>query len=282
VSRSPSLTLIFYHLTADIMVMSYENELPDGWVRQYDDQQKHPYWVDTKSKPPRAIWVHPYEDEQFLDAHPEIRERLAKTRETTPPPSTDELPPPYTPRRHSYSGPSKSGSDMDPKSKSGKGSTSNAVAGSSSGAGSSRAGSSKEAQMAEAKRRGFFGKIKDKAIGTKEEREEARRQEAIIQRRRAEQRRRAYEEMRRQEEEYRRQQAENARLYYQQQPQYGRSYYAPPTGDPYGYNNYGGYESYGRYQHPQQSSGFGGVGLPLLGGLAGGLILGDLLGGGMF
>ena len=32
----------------------------------------------------------------------------------------------------------------------------------------------------ESHKRGFFGKLKDKAIGTKEEREEAKRQEALV------------------------------------------------------------------------------------------------------
>ena len=63
---------------------------------------------------------------------------------------------------------------------------------------------------------------------------------------------------------------------------YGRQYYAAPPGDPY--NCYGGYESYDRYGRRRQNNGFGGggLGLPILGGLAGGLLLGDLIGGGFF
>lgn len=76
--------------------------------------------------------------------------------------------------------------------------------------------------------------------------------------------------------------------YYQQQPQYGygngygnrygQPVYAAPVGSPFGgpYSSYGGRGRYGN------NSGFGGggVALPLIGGLAGGLLLGDLLGGG--
>lgn len=102
-------------------------------------------------KPPRAIWTHPYEDEQFLREHPEIKARLAKAADGV---SSTEAPPPYTPRRHSYSGSSRpSTSELRPP-----------------------ASSSQKAQS----QRGFFGKLKDKTIGTKEEREEARRQEAIV------------------------------------------------------------------------------------------------------
>lgn len=34
--------------------------------------------VDTKATPPRSIWVHPYEDEEYLHAHPDVRENDEK------------------------------------------------------------------------------------------------------------------------------------------------------------------------------------------------------------
>ncbi|GBE78242.1 predicted protein [Sparassis crispa] len=74
--------------------------LPDGWVLQYDERTQHTFWVDTRATPPRSIWVHPYEDEQFLEEHPDIRERLVAVRVQGPPNGT---PPPYSPRRHSFS-----------------------------------------------------------------------------------------------------------------------------------------------------------------------------------
>lgn len=116
--------------------------------------------VDTKAKPPRSIWVHPYEDEQFLKEHPEIKARLAKANDHLSP---DDAPPAYAPRRHSYSGPSASSSSPDIRS-------------SISNSGTPRPAAPGPSQ----KPRGFFGKMKDKAIGTKEEREEARRQEALV------------------------------------------------------------------------------------------------------
>ncbi|PSS37569.1 hypothetical protein PHLCEN_2v585 [Hermanssonia centrifuga] len=158
---------------------SYEDELPFGWVRQIDERTNHAFWVsalrlvlqltvvisinqvDTKAKPPRAIWIHPYEDEQFLNEHPEVRDRLAKPDNGG---SSQESPPPYSPRRHSYSGSSNfRHSSADIRNSNSQPMTPPAM--NSSGS--------------QQKHRGFFGKMKDKAIGTKEEREEAKRQEAL-------------------------------------------------------------------------------------------------------
>ncbi|KAF9076126.1 hypothetical protein BDP27DRAFT_1414670 [Rhodocollybia butyracea] len=49
--------------------------LPSGWVEEFTDAG-HPYYVDTLVNPPRSIWIHPYEDEQYLQQHPEDRGRL--------------------------------------------------------------------------------------------------------------------------------------------------------------------------------------------------------------
>ncbi|KAK0464965.1 uncharacterized protein EV420DRAFT_930767 [Desarmillaria tabescens] len=97
---------------------SNDQALPSGWIKQIHESG-HPYYVDTRANPLRSIWVHPYEDDQFLREHPDIRE---KTR----------LAPDYSPenRGHSFSRTS-----------------------------------------APHHKRGFFGKLKDKAIGSKEERQ---------------------------------------------------------------------------------------------------------------
>ena len=51
--------------------------LPSGWLRQYDPQNHHQYFVDTNVEPPRSIWHHPYDDEQFMDSlDPEERRRV--------------------------------------------------------------------------------------------------------------------------------------------------------------------------------------------------------------
>lgn len=124
------------------------------------DQFMHPQ-VDTKAKPPRAIWVHPFEDEQFLREHPGIRDKLATARNRR---ASSDRPPPYSPRRHSFSGSSSSYVTSDGMSHEARNSTSHL---------GTHAGAS-------GKRRSFLGKMKDKAIGTKEEREAAKRQHAAV------------------------------------------------------------------------------------------------------
>ncbi|SAM85173.1 uncharacterized protein UBRO_07736 [Ustilago bromivora] len=56
--------------------------LPKGWIRQYDPSTHHNFFVDTLANPPRSIWTHPYDDEQFQRQHPEEvqreRERVEK------------------------------------------------------------------------------------------------------------------------------------------------------------------------------------------------------------
>ncbi|KAI0788535.1 hypothetical protein C8Q75DRAFT_807746 [Abortiporus biennis] len=230
---------------------SSTSQLPPGWVQQFDKHTNHPFWVDSNAKPPRAIWVHPYEDEQFLNDHPDIRQRLSNEDSVTP----NDAPPPYSPRRHSYSG-----------SSTGVGSSNARLAESQPHTPDPRS----KSQTGQ-KHRGFFGKMKDKAIGTKEEREEAKRQEKILMQKEMEQRR-------------------QQRL----ADPYGMSssMYGPPSGYPYGYGSglggYGGMGGLGSrgygggYGRSGYGGGFGGggIGLPLLGGLAGGLILGEALDGG--
>lgn len=41
-------------------------ELPPGWVRQFDPVEQHQFFVDIRANPPRSIWVHPYDDPDFL------------------------------------------------------------------------------------------------------------------------------------------------------------------------------------------------------------------------
>jgi hypothetical protein len=108
--------------------------------------------VDTKADPPRAIWTHPYDDEQYLREHPDVREKVdssAKQQESKDSPTS-------MPRRHSFNG---------------HDSTSMAPDNDEASPDSSKKGKGK---------RGFFGKLKDKAIGTKEEREAYRQEQARV------------------------------------------------------------------------------------------------------
>ncbi|KAJ4485962.1 hypothetical protein J3R30DRAFT_3680447 [Lentinula aciculospora] len=71
--------------------------LPHGWVEEFHDSG-HPYYVDTLENPPRSIWIHPYEDEQYLQQHPEDRGKLEAwmtARSRSPSPSLDTKPPLY-------------------------------------------------------------------------------------------------------------------------------------------------------------------------------------------
>jgi hypothetical protein len=42
-----------------------------GYNRYLDPKMKHVFYVDTKAKPPRSIWTHPYEDGQNLRGLPQ-------------------------------------------------------------------------------------------------------------------------------------------------------------------------------------------------------------------
>ncbi|KAI1849502.1 hypothetical protein JX265_012753 [Neoarthrinium moseri] len=51
--------------------------LPDGWVRTFDPVSKHQFFVDTRADPPRSIWHHPYDDEEYMNSvSPEERQHL--------------------------------------------------------------------------------------------------------------------------------------------------------------------------------------------------------------
>lgn len=40
--------------------------LPKGWVRTLDPETHHQFFVDTTKDPPRSVWHHPYDDEEYL------------------------------------------------------------------------------------------------------------------------------------------------------------------------------------------------------------------------
>ncbi|ORY70967.1 uncharacterized protein BCR38DRAFT_331317 [Pseudomassariella vexata] len=53
-------------------------ELPPGWVRTYDPETNHQFFVDTRADPaPRSIWHHPYDDDEYMKSLPaEERTRI--------------------------------------------------------------------------------------------------------------------------------------------------------------------------------------------------------------
>ncbi|KAJ6621603.1 hypothetical protein B0H10DRAFT_2016606 [Mycena sp. CBHHK59/15] len=193
-----------------------ERPLPYGWIKELDAASGHSFYVDTKATPPRSIWVHPLEDEQYLIEHPEAREKARPDHKSTPSYSAPSTPPVGSSDRAAYAAPA-----------------------------------------GKPEKRGLFSKLKDKAIGTKEERE-------LEKRHKAEERRQMLEVslclVASLYAEYQQLRERPQQQMYAQQ--YGQPQYAPQ----YGYAP----------QQQQQRSGFGGGGmaLPLLGGLAGGLLLG--------
>jgi len=219
-----------------------ELPLPYGWIQETDPTHNHPYYVDTKANPPRSIWVHPYEDEQYLSEHPDVREKVGKRHSASGvdlKPSADDS----DQRRHSYGGEGSQRVEETP------------------------ASSSNPGLNNQGKKRGVFGRLKDKAIGTKEEREAERKRAAEIDRIRQQQ----YQERLAALQQQRQQQQQFAGPAYGGAPMYGA-----PAGAPYQQAGYGGGGGFGG----RRGGGMGGLGVPLLGGLAGGLLLGDLIGGG--
>lgn len=64
--------------------------LPKGWVRTYDPESSHQFFVDTTKDPPRSIWVHPYDDEEYMSSlSSEDRERIEQENMNQPSGSGD-------------------------------------------------------------------------------------------------------------------------------------------------------------------------------------------------
>lgn len=58
--------------------------LPKGWVRTFDPESEHQFFVDTTADPPRSIWHHPYDDDEFLAKLPAAeRERIEQESMTS-------------------------------------------------------------------------------------------------------------------------------------------------------------------------------------------------------
>lgn len=235
-------------------------ELPPGWVRQYDSKNSHQFFVDTRANPPRSIWHHPYDDETFLSTlSMEERERisgLAPNKADINAESTDD-------EQDHYAQPSNP-----------------AV---------SPTASAPEVHYGQGKKATFGRRMKDKLTGTTHE-------ERVVQRQqRGEQERRAYElHLQLRQAMTRAMQTGEPQFVFKDQE--GRDIYIEPPGGmqgPYGGRAYG-YNPYaqgpyadpnarfikpsGPYGRPGGLGYGGGVGLPIMGGLLGGMLLGGALG----
>ncbi|KAF2640222.1 hypothetical protein P280DRAFT_469925 [Massarina eburnea CBS 473.64] len=80
--------------------------LPTGWVRQFDPVERHQFFVDTSSDPPRSTWTHPFDDPTYLSTlSPEERKKYGRMHRTmslddvAAESSDDEHPHPHTTAR---------------------------------------------------------------------------------------------------------------------------------------------------------------------------------------
>lgn len=248
---------------------SMEDELrplPEGWLRQYDPENHHQFFIDTTTSPPRSIWSHPYDDEQYLSTlSPAEREKVTRLHRSISladieAESSDDDTHPHQHQKqqqHPELPPRKSPNDANDANPTGI--------------------------------RKFGRHMKDKLThSTHAEREHARQQ-------RAEQERRAYEAHLRARDAM-------ARALRTGEPQFlgkdtdGRDVYIEPPNGPaaglptgaYGYSPYSQGGAYANpnarfvrpaqpYERPYGYGYGGGYGFPIVGGLLGGALLGSLL-----
>ncbi|EPQ28044.1 uncharacterized protein PFL1_04371 [Pseudozyma flocculosa PF-1] len=254
--------------------------LPKGWIRQWDPESHHNFFVDTQANPPRSIWVHPFDDDQFQREHPdEVRkERERLERENLVHAETDD-----DDDEHQHLGAASKGK---PSSSSGKPHLGAAAVG--GGGVGAAAGSSSSASASTQQPKGMkkFGRtLKDKMTGTThEQREQQRRQREAAERRAMEQHQMIRNALIRA--------AQTGQPQFLGRDQQGREIFAQPPppgafrmGPSLGYGPYqtmnGPYGGYGPYSRPMgpyaRGGGMGMGGMPILGGLAGGMLLGGLL-----
>jgi len=255
---NPSRQSQAYTAPADAPPAYDARPLPAGWVEQLDPRTGRKFFVDTLAVPPRSIWVHPLDDPDFIRSH-------RKKPEPGPVDSDDDSDHSHTPSTGYPRDEKKSRPDDDrlrvPSADRGE-------------------ASSRPSSPAKGKSPGFFQKI----FGTEEERAAKRARRAARQAEREAQREREAAEYRRQEREYyerrdallaeRMEQIKKEREACERAGVPYRQYGAPQMYD-YGGPTYQNPSAYGQSPYGQQRS--GGSVMPLLGGLAGGLLLGDLL-----
>jgi len=250
--------------------------LPAGWVRQWDSREQHQFFVDTKADPPRSIWHHPYDDDDYLSTlTTEQRERIQEDERLrqergfvdTDVKSSSNLPAQNTGSSSQFPEELPDRPDHHSKHTSDK-------------------HSSGKLPLGERLKEKFTGK-------TKEEREEERR-------RQEEEERQYYEAHLKFREAMQKAQMSGQPAYLGKNKDGKDVYVEPPSmGGMGGYGGYGGYSNgYGynpyssgpyanpnaRYVRPSYPYGRpygmgygGGLGLPLAGGLMGGMLLGGLM-----
>ena len=224
-------------------------DLPEGWVRCWDDKQQHHFYVDTATK--RSIWIHPYDDPEYLQSLPDTHPANPNSKEAK------------AIREHAQA------EEAMRKQRGGGQPGQNA-----GGAGGEK--------------RNWFQRKKDDIIGTKEERAHAKAEKKKRKEEEYRQALKAHEEYLDRRRKLMQHQLNNPSIsrYYASNP-YG--YPAPMT--PYSRMGYGGMGGMGMGGMGMSPYGYGygggygrrpmggmGMGMPLFGGLAGGMLLGSAMG----
>ncbi|KAB8343238.1 hypothetical protein FH972_022828 [Carpinus fangiana] len=278
-----------------------ERPLPAGWVRQYNTEHAHVFFVDIEADPPRSIWHHPYDDETYLKSLPtEERERIQeaarKAEEQDPLGEHTDEELDNSPAAGTAAGPSSSKGDAPPS----------YVGGSSSADAKHQTPSELPPRPAGKGASSLRRRMKDKLTGTTHEQRVQERQQREERERQQHAQYLAYRRaLQRAAETGQRQllghDAQGKEVWVEppMHDPYGGGYggYAAPYGSPYARGPYyggmgmmgGPRQAMGMYPgrdpryirpgYPYGRSGFGGGGmaLPLVGGIAGGALLGSLL-----
>jgi len=244
--------------------------LPHGWVRQFDPKTSHQFFVDTNAKPPKSIWHHPYDDEQYLSTlDPKERERIQNLHHPVP-----------------------SNADIAAESSDDEGGSANHHGKNAAGPGSGgRVNQELPPRNPQPDTGGsrFGRRMKDKLTGTTHEQREAQRREREKQERETYERHQMIRQAMQKAAETGQPQLigkdKNGKEVYIEPPNgvempQGARGYNPYTQGPYANPNATFVRPNYGYSRPYGGGYGGGYGLPLAGGLMGGLLLGDMMGGG--
>ncbi|KAL8728677.1 MAG: hypothetical protein Q9166_005241 [cf. Caloplaca sp. 2 TL-2023] len=228
--------------------------LPSGWIRQYDPENHHQFFVDTNSDPPRSIWHHPYDDSEYLSSlSPAERQKIQSSLRV---PSNADIAAESSEddREHDHD----HDHPLPPRPE-------------------------------QPEKKGFGRKMKDKLTGTThEQRLEQRRQRAIAEEQAYERHRQLRQAMvtaiNTGQPQFVGKDRDGRDLYIEppqhHNMQYGGYGYNPYTHGPYASPNSRFMRPVGPYGRPYGRGYGGGMGLPLAGGLMGGILLGGIIGSG--
>ena len=256
------------------MRRSMEDEgrpLPEGWVRSYDPENDHQFYVDTTKDPPTSIWQHPYDDDTYLNSLPEKEQARIRGMHRVPSDADIAAESSEDDDDHHHGHPAKTGRQS--------GETATYPQATQPSNDQPKTGASR-----------FGRKLKDKITNSTHEEREAERRERALQEQQLFERHRMVrqamvEASRTGQPQFIGKDPRSGQDLYLEppngpQPPPGASRVNPYAKGPYANPNAKFVRPRDPYSRPYGGGYGGGYGLPLVGGLAGGLLLGDALGGG--